>query len=85
MIIKIIAIVVVSLIISLVSLAFFMSVIRKAFTIINEVTPDIDEIKEILRGNTAVSEYYSRVVSAVIIGISIIFSVVLVISFGLIK
>ncbi|MGC8728772.1 MAG: hypothetical protein ACP5SD_05835 [Elusimicrobiales bacterium] len=85
MIIKIIAIVVISLIISLVSLAFFMSVIRKAFTIINEVTPDIDEIKEILRGNTAVSEYYSRVVSAVIIGISIIFSVVLFISFGLIK
>ncbi len=85
MIIKIIAIVVISLIISLVSLAFFMSVIRKAFNIINEVTPDIDEIKEILRGNTAVSEYYSRVVSAVIIGISIIFSVVLVISFGLIK
>ncbi|HOL62099.1 MAG: hypothetical protein N2Z60_09470 [Elusimicrobiales bacterium] len=85
MIIKIIAIVVISLIISLVSLAFFMSVIRKAFNIINEITPDIDEIKEILRGNTAVSEYYSRVVSAVIIGISIIFSVVLIISFGLIK
>ncbi|HOJ86552.1 MAG TPA: hypothetical protein PLN68_06475, partial [Elusimicrobiales bacterium] len=59
--------------------------IRKAFNIINEITPDIDEIKEILRGNTAVSEYYSRVVSAVIIGISIIFSVVLIISFGLIK
>ena len=62
-----------------------MSVIRKAFNIINEITPDVDEIKEILRGNIAVSEYFSRIVSATIIGISIIFSVVLLISFSLLK
>lgn len=40
--------------------------------IINKHTPNIDEAKEILRGNSAVAEYFGRVVSAVIIGISII-------------
>lgn len=40
--------------------------------IINKNTPNIDEAKEILRGNTAAAEYFGRVVSAVIIGVSII-------------
>ncbi|CEG57398.1 DUF350 domain-containing protein [Legionella fallonii] len=40
--------------------------------IIDRSTPDIDEAKEILRGNEAVAEYFGRVVSATIIGISII-------------
>lgn len=40
--------------------------------IINKSTPDIDEAKEILRGNEAVAEYFGRVVSAAIIGVSII-------------
>ncbi len=35
-------------------------------------TPNIDEQKEILRGNTAVAEYFGRVVSAAILGVSII-------------
>ncbi|WP_058535171.1 hypothetical protein [Legionella saoudiensis] len=40
--------------------------------IINKNTPHMDEAKEILRGNTAVAEYFGRVISSVIIGISII-------------
>ncbi|MEF3280817.1 MAG: hypothetical protein K6357_07630 [Elusimicrobiota bacterium] len=85
MFIKIIGIIIISIIISAVSIAFFMTIIKKAFNIINAITPDIDEIKEILRGNVAVSEYFSRIISATIIGISIIFSVILIISFSLMK
>ena len=40
--------------------------------IVNRMTPNIDEEKEIARGNQAVAEYFGRVVSAGIIGMSII-------------
>ena len=40
--------------------------------LLDKLTPRIDEEKEILRGNQAVAEYFGRVVSAGIIGISII-------------
>lgn len=40
--------------------------------IVNRMTPNIDEEKEIARGNRAVAEYFGRVVSACIIGMSII-------------
>lgn len=40
--------------------------------IINRSTPDIDEGKEILRGNVAVAEYYGRIVASSILGLSII-------------
>jgi hypothetical protein len=40
--------------------------------LINRMTPDIDEHKEIARGNSAVAEYYGRVVAAVILGLSIV-------------
>ena len=40
--------------------------------LINRLTPDIDEHKEIVRGNMAVAEYYSRIVGAVILGLSIV-------------
>jgi len=36
------------------------------------MTPNIDEEKEIARGNVAVAEYFGRVVAASIIGISIV-------------
>jgi hypothetical protein len=36
------------------------------------LTPNIDEEKEIARGNTAVAEYYGRVVGACILGLSIV-------------
>jgi hypothetical protein len=36
------------------------------------LTPNIDEEKEIVRGNGAVAEYYGRVVGACIVGISIV-------------
>jgi hypothetical protein len=41
-------------------------------SIINRMTPNIDEEKEIARGNTAVGEYFGRVVGSVILGVSII-------------
>ena len=40
--------------------------------IIDKCTPEIDEGKEILRGNMAVAEYFGRVVSAAIIGVSLV-------------
>jgi hypothetical protein len=40
--------------------------------VIDRLTPNIDEQKEIARGNVAVGEYFGRVVSAVVIGVSII-------------
>ena len=39
---------------------------------IDRMTPNIDEEKEIARGNVAVAEYFGRVVAASIIGISIV-------------
>ena len=36
------------------------------------LTPNIDEEKEIARGNAAVAEYYGRVVGGCIIGMSIV-------------
>ena len=40
--------------------------------LLNKLTPNMDEHKEIARGNRAVSEYFGRIVSASIIGISIV-------------
>jgi uncharacterized membrane protein YjfL (UPF0719 family) len=40
--------------------------------LIDRFTPDMDEHKEIARGNTAVAEYFGRLVSAVIVGLSIV-------------
>jgi hypothetical protein len=40
--------------------------------LMDRLTPNIDEEKEIVRGNNAVAEYYGRVVSACIIGVSIV-------------
>jgi uncharacterized membrane protein YjfL (UPF0719 family) len=40
--------------------------------ILDRLTPNIDEQKEIVRGNQAVAEYFGRVVSAAILGVSIV-------------
>ncbi len=40
--------------------------------LINRLTPNIDEQKEIARGNSAVGEYFGRVVGSAILGISIV-------------
>ena len=40
--------------------------------LIDRLTPNIDEQKEIARGNGAVAEYYGRLVSAAILGVSIV-------------
>jgi hypothetical protein len=40
--------------------------------IIDRLTPNLDEEKEIARGNVAVGQYFGRVVAAGIIGMSII-------------
>ena len=40
--------------------------------ILQRLTPNLDEDKEIARGNRAVAEYFGRIVSACIIGISIV-------------
>jgi uncharacterized membrane protein YjfL (UPF0719 family) len=40
--------------------------------LIERLTPDIDDEKEIARGNVAVAEYFGRVVAAGILGISLV-------------
>ncbi|HVP66043.1 MAG TPA: DUF350 domain-containing protein [Anaeromyxobacteraceae bacterium] len=40
--------------------------------LIERLTPDIEEEKEIARGNVAVAEYFGRVVGASILGVSIV-------------
>jgi uncharacterized membrane protein YjfL (UPF0719 family) len=40
--------------------------------LIDRLTPNIDEQKEIVRGNAAVAEYYGRLVAAAILGVSIV-------------
>jgi ABC-type antimicrobial peptide transport system permease subunit len=40
--------------------------------LIEHMTPNIDEDKEIARGNVAVAQYFGRVVAASIIGVSIV-------------
>jgi hypothetical protein len=40
--------------------------------LMDRLTPNIDEEKEIVRGNVAVAEYYGRVVGACILGVSIV-------------
>ena len=40
--------------------------------IIDRLTPNIDEEKEIARGNVAVAQYFGRIVAACVIGISIV-------------
>jgi uncharacterized membrane protein YjfL (UPF0719 family) len=40
--------------------------------VIDRLTPNIDEQKEIVRGNEAVAEYYGRLVGAAILGMSIV-------------
>ena len=40
--------------------------------IIERFTPNLDEEKEIARGNQAVAEYFGRVVAASILGVSLI-------------
>jgi hypothetical protein len=40
--------------------------------LLERLTPNIDEDKEIARGNRAVAEYFGRIVAASIIGISIV-------------
>jgi hypothetical protein len=39
---------------------------------IDKLTPNLDETREIARGNQAVAEYFGRLVSSAIIGISIV-------------
>ena len=40
--------------------------------VIDRLTPDIDEQKEIIRGNSAVAEYFGRVISAAILGVALV-------------
>jgi uncharacterized membrane protein YjfL (UPF0719 family) len=40
--------------------------------LLDRLTPNIDEHKEILRGNQAVAEYFGRLAGAAIVGVSIV-------------
>ena len=40
--------------------------------LIERMTPNLDEEKELARGNVAVAEYYGRIVAGSIIGVSIV-------------
>ncbi len=40
--------------------------------LLDRFTPNIDEHKEIARGNMAVAQYYGRIVGAAILGVSLV-------------
>jgi small-conductance mechanosensitive channel len=40
--------------------------------LVERLTPDLDEAKELARGNVAVAEYFGRIIAASIIGMSIV-------------
>ena len=40
--------------------------------LVNRLTPNLDEEKEIARGNAAVADYFGRVAAACILGVSIV-------------
>lgn len=40
--------------------------------LVDRLTPNLDEEKEIARGNAAVADYFGRVVAACILGVSIV-------------
>lgn len=40
--------------------------------LLNKLTPNIDETKEIANGNMAVAEYFGRITHAAILGISLV-------------
>ncbi len=46
--------------------------------ILNKLTPNIDEEKEIARGNLAVAKYFGSIVHAAIIGMSIIIAAAII-------
>lgn len=65
-----------SMLFSLVGGLIGMALVLMASTVVprlmDRLTPNIDEVKEIARGNTAVAEYYGRIVGACILGLSIV-------------
>ena len=61
-----------SLIGGLVGMALVLASSALVPKLMDRLTLNIDEEKEILRGNTAVAEYFGRIVGACIIGLSIV-------------
>jgi uncharacterized membrane protein YjfL (UPF0719 family) len=55
-----------------VGLVLILAAARVIPRILDRLTPKLDEDKEIARGNRAVAEYFGRIVSATIIGVSIV-------------
>lgn len=49
--------------------------------ILERLTPDINEEREIVRGNRAVAEYFGRIVQAVIFGMSLIIAAAILAGF----
>lgn len=66
---------VLGLCIGLAAFAFAVRVIPRA---VDRMTPNIDEAKEMLRGNQAIGEYYGRVVSATILGAALIIAAAII-------
>ena len=56
----------------LIGAALFITMAAKLPRLFDKLTPNIDEGKELVRGNQAVAAYYGRVVAAGIIGLSVI-------------
>lgn len=85
MIIKILIFILSVLILSVIFTSIFLLLIRRGFIALNELTPDIDETKEILKGNLAVSQYFGKIISSFVIGVSIILSSIIIAATSFIK
>lgn len=61
-----------AVVIGIVGIGLMLLASRVLPALINRLTPSLDEEKEIARGNSAVADYFGRVVGGAIIGASII-------------
>jgi len=62
----------------LVGIAMLLVGIRIVPAVVDRMTPNIDESKELARGNSAVADYYGRVVAGVIVAFGIVIAAAVV-------
>ena len=61
-----------------IGMVFMLAGVALVPRIVNLLTPNIDEEKEIIRGNVAVARYFGGIVQSVILGMSIIIAAALI-------
>jgi len=63
---------------AILGIALLLGVTSILHRFIDKLTPTVDEEKELIRGNVAVAQYFGRVISAAILGVSLIISAAII-------